>query len=89
MRQGVAKYTVYIVRCSDGTLYTGITLDIERRLREHNGHIRGGAKYTRAKGPVELVYTELCNDRSDAARREYQIKHMTRIEKEALIQKAP
>lgn len=76
-------YWVYILRCADGTLYTGMTDDLERRLAAHN---RGkGAKYTRGRGPVELVYREPCGDRSAALRREYALKQLRREEKLALI----
>lgn len=79
-------YQVYIIRCSDGSLYTGITNNIERRLEQHNGTRRGGARYTRAKRPVELVYTEEYQTRGEATSREYEIKHtLTREEKQSLI----
>ena len=78
-------YWVYILRCRDGTLYTGITDDLDRRLRAHNAGT--GAKYTRGRGPVELVYREEQPDRSAALRREWAIKRLTRHEKLALIQK--
>lgn len=75
-------WTVYLVRCRDGSLYTGISTDPGRRLAQHN---RGsGATYTRSRLPVELVYCEPARDRSQALRREYAIKQLTRIEKEAL-----
>lgn len=77
-------YWVYILRCRDGTLYTGITDDLDRRLRAHNAGT--GAKYTRGRGPVELVYREEQPDRSAALRREWAIKRLTRHEKLALIQ---
>ena len=77
---------VYILRCGDGTLYTGITDDIPRRLAAHRAG--KGAKYTRGRGPLELVYQERVPDKSAALRREYQIKRLTRQEKEQLIQKA-
>jgi len=74
---------VYLLRCADGTLYCGITTDLERRVAEHN---RGdGARYTRGRRPVELVYAETAADRSEAARREYEIKQMGRTQKEALF----
>lgn len=79
-------YYVYILRCSDDTLYTGITTDIEQRINEHN-HSPKGAKYTRARRPVKLVYNEKRADRSDASKREYAIKKMSRQEKEALIKR--
>lgn len=79
-------YFVYMVRCKDGSLYTGITTDVDRRLRQHNGEIRGGARYTKGKGPVELVYAERHASRAEASKREWRIKNeMTRDEKEALI----
>jgi putative endonuclease len=80
-------YMVYIVECSDGTFYTGITVDIENRLRQHNGEIVGGAFYTRNKRPVKLVYTESYATHLAAARREVAIKKMTRAEKEIIIEK--
>ncbi len=74
---------VYILECADGTLYTGITTDIERRLSEHNSRI--GAKYTSARLPVSLVYSEHADNRSAASKREHAIKQMTRAEKIALL----
>jgi putative endonuclease len=68
-------YQVYIVKCNDGSLYTGITNNLERRLRQHNGEMRGGARYTRGKSPVKLVYVEKYKTRKDAAQREWEIKH--------------
>ena len=78
-------YWVYILRCRDGTLYTGITDDLDRRIQAHNAGT--GAKYTRGRGPVELVYREEQPDRSAALRRDWAIKRLTRPEKLALIQK--
>lgn len=77
-------YTVYILRCSDGTLYTGISLDPEKRVREHNGSPKG-AKYTRSRRPVSLVYQERCETKSDALKQEAAIKKLSRIQKEALL----
>ena len=77
---------VYMLRCGDGTLYTGVTDDVERRLAAHRAG--KGAKYTRGRGPLELVYTERVPDKSAALRREYQIKRLTRQEKEQLIRGA-
>jgi len=74
---------VYILRCGDGSLYTGITDDVERRLAVHRSG--KGAKYTRGRGPLELVYTEAVPDKSAALRREIQIKGLKRQEKERLI----
>ncbi len=82
-------YFVYIVQCSDTTFYTGICTNIERRLLEHNTS-RKGAKYTRARRPVSLLYHEPYPDRSSASKREYQIKKkMTKKEKWALIEQSP
>jgi len=80
-----SKWYVYIVKCSDDSLYTGITIDIKRRIREHNSDDLQGAKYTRARRPVCLVYQELFTSRSKAMKREYEIKRLNRMEKEALI----
>ena len=78
-------YFVYIVRCSDNTLYTGIATELQRRIQEHNSSDKG-AKYTRARRPVELVYSEEYPDRSSASKREYEIKKkMNRKEKLQLI----
>ena len=74
---------LYILRCGDGTLYTGITTDLEKRFEAHK---RGkGAKYTRGRGPLELVYRETCGTHSDALKREIQIKRLNREQKQALI----
>ncbi len=77
------SWTVYLARCRDGSLYTGVTTDPERRLAEHNAGC-GGA-YTRSRVPVTLVYWEPVPDRSGALRREYAIKRLTRAEKEELV----
>ena len=79
------EWFLYIVRCSDGTLYTGITTDLERRVREHNGDNLLGARYTRVRRPVVLAYEESLSSRSEAAKREYEIKQLSRKEKERLI----
>jgi putative endonuclease len=76
-------WTVYLARCSDGTLYAGITTDPERRLAEHNAGC-GGA-YTRSRAPVTMVYWEAVHDRSGALRREHAIKRLTRSQKEDLV----
>ena len=75
---------IYIVRCSDGTLYTGWTNDLEKRIKAHNEG--RGAKYTRARRPVELVYSETLETKEEAMRREYAIKRMTREQKIKLIE---
>lgn len=77
------QWILYILECRDGTLYTGITDNLERRLAAH--HAGKGAKYTRGRGPFRLCYTEVCRDHSEALRREIQIKKMTREEKLDLI----
>jgi len=78
-------YYVYIVECADHTLYTGIATELERRVEEHNNSEKG-AKYTRVRRPVKLVYSEEYPDRSAASKREYEIKKkMSRVEKLALI----
>ena len=76
---------VYMLRCGDGTLYTGVTDDVERRLAAHRAG--KGAKYPRGRGPLELVYQEQVPDKSAALRREYQIKRLPKQEKEGLIAK--
>jgi putative endonuclease len=78
-------YYVYIVQCADSSLYTGITTELERRIKEHNGSEKG-AKYTKVRRPVHLVYSEKYPDRSAASKREYEIKKkMSREEKLAMI----
>ena len=81
----MSDWTVYILRCSDNSLYTGITCDLPRRINEHNHDNQKAAAYTRARRPVELVYEEQHPDRSSATRREMQIKAMTREEKKKLL----
>ena len=78
-----AIWYLYILRCGDGSLYTGITTDVQRRLAEHRSG--KGAKYTRGWGPLELQYQEECGTHSDALKRELAVKALTRLEKEALI----
>jgi putative endonuclease len=82
------RWFVYMIRCRDGTLYTGITRDVERRVEEHNGRGSRGAKYTRARRPVRLVHQEAVTSRSLALRREAGIRKLSRPEKEALIKEA-
>ena len=78
------QYYVYIVECSDHTYYTGYTSHLEKRIETHN--LGKGAKYTRARRPVQLVYYEIYDDLSLALKREYEIKQLTRKQKEELIQ---
>jgi len=75
---------MYVARCSDGTLYTGITTDVDRRIREHNTSLRG-AKYTRSRRPVELFYVEKYRDRSAASIAESAFKKRSRSEKLSMI----
>ncbi|MEL4860832.1 GIY-YIG nuclease family protein [Pseudoflavonifractor phocaeensis] len=77
-------YWLYILRCGDGTLYTGTTDDVARRLAVHQSG--KGAKYTRGRGPLTLAYQEACADKSAALRREIAVKKLTRAEKLALIE---
>lgn len=81
----IKKYNLYIVECADGTYYTGITNNLTKRLRQHNGEIVGGAFYTRNKRPVKLIYQENYETHLEAARREVVIKKMPRIKKEKLL----
>lgn len=76
---------VYILKCNDRTLYTGSTVDMVKRLREHNGELKGGAKYTRGRRPVVVVYEEKCALFAEARIREAKIKRMTREKKLILI----
>lgn len=76
-------WVLYILECADGTLYTGITDDLERRLKAHSAG--RGAKYTRGRGPLTLRYQESCADHSAALKREIAVKRMTRLQKLELI----
>ncbi len=83
-----SSWHVYVLRCADGSLYTGITTDVERRLREHegaDGRARRGAAYTRSRRPVRLVYVRPAADRSAATRTELAIKRLPRAAKERLV----
>lgn len=77
-------YHIYILRCADQTLYTGITTDLKRRVDEHNT-LPTGARYTKARRPVSLLYSSAYADRSTASKEEARIKKLSRKEKEALI----
>ena len=77
---------VYLLRCADDTLYTGVATDLERRVRQHNGELVGGSRYTRVRRPVSLVWSEAVSDRAEAQRREAEIKKMPREDKLALAQ---
>ena len=76
-------HCMYVVKCVDGTLYTGYSPDVEARVAAHNAG--KGAKYTRGRGPLQIVYRERCLDHGTALRREYAVKQLTREEKERLI----
>lgn len=81
---GINMWFVYILLCSDNTFYTGITNDLERRLFEHN-NLSKWAKYTKARRPVELIYSKVLNTKSEALKEEYRIKQLTRKQKEELL----
>ena len=82
----MARYFVYVVRCADGTLYTGVTTDLARRVEEHNSG--GGAKYTRGRRPVRLAFFEPAASRGRALKREAEIKKLGRADKLALLARA-
>ncbi len=86
MDQRNSSYYVYIVRCSDDTLYTGSTGNLENRILSHNGELKGGARYTRGRRPVTLVYSEHFNTLAEARARESAIKRLTRRGKEKLVE---
>jgi len=78
-------YYVYIVKCADDTYYIGKTYNIEKRIKQHNGLLSGGAKYTSSRKPVTLMYQEEFTNQTEALQREWQLKLLTRKQKEALI----
>lgn len=77
-------WKLYLLRCGDGTLYCGITTDVAARMEAHRSG--KGAKYTRGRGPLELVYWEACGDHSTALKREFAVKQLTRQQKQELIE---
>jgi putative endonuclease len=85
-----SPWYVYILHCVDGSLYTGITTDVARRVAEHNGDVGGGsgARYTRTRRPVRLVFQEAVCSRSAAGRREHEIKCLSRAQKACLIRQS-
>jgi putative endonuclease len=84
------SWLVYLLECGDGTLYCGVTTDMERRLAQHNGELPGGAAYTRGRRPVRLVACRACPDRSSAQQAEWRIRRLPRAAKiEALTTKSP
>ena len=84
-----SAWWVYIVRCADDSLYTGVARDVEQRIAAHNGNGPQGARYTRSRRPVELVYQESVATQSAALQREHVIKQLSRLEKHRLIESAP
>ncbi len=84
--KGVCMNYTYVLECRDGSLYTGWTNNLEKRVRDHNDG--RGAKYTKSRRPVRLAYYETYETKNEAMRREYEIKHMSRMEKLRLIGKA-
>ncbi|WP_458190527.1 GIY-YIG nuclease family protein [Haladaptatus sp. NG-WS-4] len=83
----MTTHWVYVVECSDGSFYTGYTTDVARRVAEHDDG--EGAKYTRGRTPVELVYSKRFESKSAAMSREYKIKQFSRAEKERLVEIGP
>ena len=81
----MSTFYTYILACSDGTFYIGKTTDLVRRIRQHNGEIVGGAKYTRGRRPVKLLYSQKFNTLSEALKNEIYLKSLTRNEKEKII----
>lgn len=77
---------MYVVRCADNSLYTGIATDVERRLRQHEDG-RRGARYLKGRTPIELVFSQVVGDRSRASRIEYRLKKLAKREKEALLRR--
>ena len=80
------NWIVYILECCDKSLYCGITNDIERRLKQHSGELKGGAKYTLSRRPCNLVYLEKSINRKEALIREFEIKQMSKSQKRELIE---
>lgn len=80
-----AQWSVYILACADGSLYTGVARDLQRRLRQHNGELVGGPKYTSGRRPVKLLWSESAPDRSVAQQREAAIKQLSREQKLQLL----
>ena len=80
----MSDWFVYMLRCADNSLYTGVTTDIDRRVIEHNAE-KSLTKYTRVRQPVILAYQEQADSRSEACKREAQLKKLTKLQKEALV----
>lgn len=79
------NWSVYIVRCADGSLYTGIATDVQRRVEEHRAQGLKSAKYVRGRTPLQLVYSRQLGTRSEAMREEHRIKHLRKADKERLV----
>jgi putative endonuclease len=80
-----STWWVYLLQCADHSLYAGVTKDLARRLQQHNGQLAGGARYTKARRPAVLVWSEACDSRSDAQQREHALRRLSRAQKLALI----
>ncbi|PCI62168.1 MAG: endonuclease [Gammaproteobacteria bacterium] len=80
-----STWFTYFLRCADNSLYAGVTTDLKRRLLEHNENNKLGAKYTRVRRPVNLVYAEINADRKTACQREYLLRNLKKVQKETLI----
>ncbi|NDV61459.1 GIY-YIG nuclease family protein [Puniceicoccales bacterium CK1056] len=81
------KWSVYIVRCADNSLYTGVAIDVERRFTEHQSQGPKAAKYVRGRAPLKLVYTQALGTRSEAMAEEWRIKQLSKLDKEKLIRR--
>jgi len=86
MPERLKVWSLYLIRCKDGALYTGITTDVDRRFAEHQSDDRKGSKYLRGKAPLTLVLEEKVGSRSLASKAEGKVKRMTKIKKEMLVQ---
>jgi len=79
------KWCMYVLLCNDNSFYCGITTNLERRLKQHNGEIKGGAKYTRSRRPCQIIYTKKAMNRSIASKEEYAFKKLNRKQKEIFL----
>lgn len=80
------RWYVYLLACADGTYYAGVTVDLERRLRQHNGELVGGARYTLPRRPVHIVWSQAADSRSVAQGIEVALKQLSKLQKEQLVQ---
>ena len=80
-----SPWQVYLLQCADSSFYAGVTTDLARRIQQHNGQLAGGARYTRARRPVALVWFKACDSRSDAQQKEQALRRLSRQQKLALI----